>query len=73
MIIMLLMVIIIVVMINTMMIMMITIFFFFFFFVLAEATVNTLHFLYAPGIGPVHPIWALVLRGFPFLMLDILV
>ena len=32
----------------------------FFFFAFAEAGVDTLHCCYAPGIGPVHPISALL-------------
>ena len=46
---------------------------FFFFFSFAEAGVNTLHCRYAPGIGQVHPISALVLWGFPSYMLGICV
>ena len=45
----------------------------FFFFAFAKAGINTLHCRYAPGIGPVHPILALVLWGFPSHMLGICV
>ena len=47
--------------------------FLFFFFAFAEAGVDTLHCCYAPEIGPVHPISAVVLWVFPSHMLGICV